>query len=101
MNTPQHKKQRKQQTRRQQIQLWDKTYFQTTAIENDVKHTKQQKLPTKSVWKSTTDIAIGNITLQKIQFQVNNKSFVTPTQNNSYQPSIRNTSPQSTQRYKC
>ena len=57
-------------------------------IENNVKHTKQQKLPTKSVWKSTTDIAIGNITLQKISIQTNNKSFATPTQTNSYQPLI-------------
>ena len=59
----QQKEQRKQQTRRQQIRLWDGTYYQTMETENNVNHTKQQKLPTKSAWKSNTGIATGNITL--------------------------------------
>ena len=82
---------KKKQTRRQQIRLWDKTYYQTIQNENYEKHTKQQKLPIKPVWKSANDIAIGNITLQKISIQINNKSIAIPTQTKGYQPSIGNT----------
>ena len=47
----QQQEQRKQQTQRQQIRLWNETYYQTMEIENDVKHTKQQKQPIKLVLK--------------------------------------------------
>ena len=71
----------KQQTQRQQTRLWDETYYQTMAIENNQKHTKQQ-LPTNSVRKSTTNESIENITPQEISTQDNNNSFMTPTDTN-------------------
>ena len=53
----QHKEQKKQQTRQQQIRLLDADYHQRMTTKNEANNTLQQQLPTKSVWNINTDIA--------------------------------------------